>query len=603
MHGVTELTLRDYQSDALARIAAAETRGVRKQLVVMATGLGKTIVFASLARSRPGRVLVLAHRDELVAQAAAKLAEVWPELAATPAASRLMVETGHGHAARLSVLGQGPQLGVVKAKADDCGADVVVASVQTLAAAGGKRLARLATSGPFDLVVIDEAHHATAPSYVAVCDALGAGHDEDCSIATCPHPAAPGPLLVGVTATPDRGDGLGLDGVFGEIVANRDILWGIKAGYLAQLRALRVEVEHLDLGQVRVRQGDYVAGDAGRALEEAGGPRQIVAAWMEHALGRRTLVFTPTVATAEQTAAEFAAAGIRSGIVHGGTPLDERRAVLAAYSAGEIDVLCNCAVLTEGYDEPRTDCIVVARMTKSRALYTQMVGRGTRRHPEKDDCLVLDVVGMSRDHSLVTVPSLFGLGDPAFRERLENGTAGLSDVVDEHAAELVRVGALKAEEAELFANMRERGKIAWVASPWADGRKRYVRDLAHKRDRLAPTVVLSQARLDDPDSWKAGVRDHESLGGRRRAFIVDVDLATAQAVGEDFIAKQYPETLNMVAHDAPWRGRKPTAGQYNAAKKWRIPQHKVDACTTSGELSELIDTYVLLRTGKGGERP
>lgn len=607
-----ELQLRDYQAEALERIARAEARGCRRQLIVMATGLGKTIVFAALAASRPGRTLVLAHRDELVAQAAAKLAEVWPALHATPAAAKMMAETGNSHHARLAILGKGMQLGIVKAKADDTGADVVVASVQTLASE--KRLARLATSGPFDLVVIDEAHHATAASYRAVLDALRCGRgweaapDCDCTpmssmnYSECPHlPDPPGPLLVGVTATPDRGDGTGLDAVFDEVVANRDILYGIKAGHLCQLRALRIEVEHLDLGSVKVSRGDYQAGAAGEALEAAGGPRQIVAAWMEHALGRRTLVFTPTVATAEQTAGEFAAAGVRAGIVHGGTPLDERRAVLAAYSAGDIDVLCNCAVLTEGYDEPRTDCVIVARPTKSRALYTQMVGRGTRRHPDKVDCLVLDMVDATREHSLVTIPSLFGLDDPAFRAQLEDGSRGLSDVVDDHAEELVRVGRLKAEEAELFGTLRERGKIAWVAHHFDDGRKRYERDLHTRKDPTAPVVVIAQM-TPDPEGWKAGLRDTSTGRVRHATLIADVDIETAQAVAEEFIRTRYPETLALASTDAPWRARPPSAKALAAAKRWRIPAAKIAACETAGELSDLMDAYIALRTRGGRGR-
>src|SRR5690606_22996282 len=232
--GPVRVTLRPYQADALDRVAAAEARGVRRQLLVAATGLGKTVMFSALAERRGGRTLILAHRDELVAQAAAKVSEVWPDAS----------------------------VGVVKAERDEVHADVVVASVQTLArparlerlcATYEDRRLLLGAAAPFGLVVIDEAHHAAAETYGRIITRLRAG-DPD------------GPLLLGVTATPDRGDGQGLDGVFDEVVATYDVLWGIRSGYLADLRGIAVTLDGLDLSSVKVSRGDFQAGDAGRAL-------------------------------------------------------------------------------------------------------------------------------------------------------------------------------------------------------------------------------------------------------------------------------------------------------------------------------------------------
>lgn len=609
------LQLREYQADALRRVTEAEQRGVRAQLGVAATGLGKTVIFCSLAEQRGQRTLVLAHRDELVTQAAGKVLEVWPELGATESVHVALRAAGLGELSKQTRLDP-TGVGIVKAGANDVRAQVVVASVQTLSRQ--KRLGQLVQAytpsehdgllahdgtAPFDLVVVDEAHHAAADSYRAVLEAVGAGatclcpddhahvdatdatgrREPVCEVGSC-DACRPGPLLLGVTATPDRGDGKGLDDLFAEVTFSFDILWGIRAGYLSDLRGLRVTVDSLDMSDVKVRRGDYDQGAAGRAMEAAEVPRHVVAAWMEHALGRRTLVFTPTVEVARLVQEQFAHVGVRAAYVHGGTPADERRQILQAYSRGDIDVLANCAVLTEGYDEPRTDCIVIARPTRSRALYTQMVGRGTRRHPDKTDCLVLDIVGASAEHTLVTIPSLFGL-DKGYAERMGDGTGGLAGVVQERDDELVRLGKMRAEEADLFRQMRDTG-VAWV-QVHRDGAelKRYVRALGKDQDgKQLPTVVLAQ-RDPEGDVWTAGLWWQEN--DAKQVLLADVPMEMAQGVAEDFVRKY--GSRHLTTTDAPWRARKPTERQLAAARKWRLP---IDPDWTAGELSEALDQHI-----------
>lgn len=546
---MTALALRDYQVDALTRVANAEARGIRRQLGVAATGLGKTVMFCALAERRGARTLILAHRDELIGQAAAKVREVWPAA----------------------------DVGIVKGSSDEIHAHVVVASVQTLArearlkrltAAWGADAGVLSRTDPFGLVVVDEAHHTAADSYGRILAACGAGEPD-------------GPLLLGVTATPDRGDGKGLDGIYDEIVFDYDILFGIRSGYLSDLRGIALRIDTLDLAGVKVSRGDYEVGAAGRALEAAGAPTRIVEAWREHAPDRRTIVFTPTVATAEHIAAEYVAAGVSAAYVSGTTPLEERRAILRRFGTGEIQVLANCAVLTEGFDEPRADCIVIARPTKSRGLYVQMVGRGTRRHPDKTDCLVLDVVGATEDHSLVTVPSLFGL-EGRHRERMGDGTGGLAAVVGEREQELVLAGAISAEEANLFRQVRSDG-IAWVPihKP-GEALRRYHRSLG----RNATTVVLVQKREDDASSWLAGI---QLANGTKRVLLADTTLETAQGVGEDYVRRYTPGGLGLVASDAAWRNGKPSRKAIAAARKWHLP---VDPKWTAGQLSDELDRHI-----------
>ena len=556
-----KLELRDYQHDALDRIGKAEARGIRRQLGVAATGLGKTVMFCALAEKRGGRTLVLAHRDELISQAAAKVLEVWP----------------------------GAQVGVVKAERNDVRAQVVVASVQTLSRQ--RRLAQLTdaydpersfTFGrvePFDLVVIDEAHHARADSYVAIIEALG-----------CNQPG--GPLLLGVTATPDRGDGKGLDDLFDEITFSYDILWGIRAGYLSDLRGLRVTVDDLDLGSVRTTRGDYDAGQSGRAMEDAGAERHVVAGWMEHAMGRRTLVFTPTVETARLVAEEFQHAGIKADYVHGGTPLDDRRKMLADYSAGRLDVLVNCAVLTEGYDEPRTDCIVVARPTKSRALYTQMVGRGTRRHPDKTDCLVLDVVGASDNLSLVTIPSLFGL-EKEWAERVQ--MTGVAEVAQQRDDWLVTQGRLKAEEADLFRTMRAGGTLAWVTIHEPGKAPVYSISLGYDKNSKTHEPRVMLVRVDDAENlWDARLV-HPTEPVALRVLLSSTTMEMAQGVGEDYVRKHAPDRIKLLDQSAPWRSRPPSPKAIAAAGKWRMA---VDPSWNAGELSDALDAHIQRKTNR-----
>lgn len=552
------LQLRPYQIETLERIGAAEARGVRRQAVNAATGLGKTVIFCGLAEQRGRRTLILAHRDELIEQAAAKVLEVWPTA----------------------------NVGVVKAERNEVGADVVVASVQTLSRPN--RLAHFtdATSQlsglaaePFDLVVIDECHHSTADSYVRIVDALNAGKPD-------------GPLLLGVTATLDRGDGKGLDSIFDEVVADWPILWGIQQGYLCDLRGQRVRISSLDLSKVKVTAGDYNAGQAGRALEDAGAPDAIAAAWFKYAPDRtKTLVFTPTVETAHQCVEAFANIDVPAAMVSGETPLETRRQILRDFSDGTIKVLANCAVLTEGYDEPGVDCVIVARPTKSRALYTQMVGRGTRRHPEKTDCLILDVVGATELHSLASLPSLFGIEDvKAFEDRGE----GAAMTAEREAAEKVALGRITAEEAELFKVVRDSG-ITWVPvhHPGAE-RKRFVRPLRHED----PCVVLAQ--LAD-GSWGVGLRLPAQVDGPRgtrweygaggwRKVIRGVTQETAQAVAEDFIRKH--PSGRLAKSDAAWRDFGPSDNQRRYARQLGV---EIQRGWKAGDVSDAIDAIVAIR--------
>jgi superfamily II DNA or RNA helicase len=383
------LGLRPYQEKALAGIEQAEREGVRRPLVVLPTGTGKTVVFSHGIKRRAdrGRSLVLVHRDELARQTIEKIGLVAPELTT----------------------------GVVKAGENDLDADVVVASVQT--AQVDRRLAQLVESAkrsPFGTVWVDEGHHAVAPSWRKVLTGLGSF-------------SSYGPLTVGFTATPERdGKTLGVWEKLAAFMSIREAIYGNgkrgkdghEGGYLVPILPSIVVETDMDLGRVRKTGGDFSEGDLGREMEESGAIAEIADAYVEHARERKAVAFTPTVATAHALAAALRARGVAAEALDGTTPGDERRAMLQRLKTGETHVIVNCGVLTEGFDEPSISCVIVARPTKFHGLYVQMIGRGTRLHPGKKDLLILDLVGASRRHEFVGYVDLgLDVDDPKSKKK------------------------------------------------------------------------------------------------------------------------------------------------------------------------------------------
>lgn len=390
-------SLRPYQVDALAGIAAELAKGVRRTLLVLPTGAGKTVVFSEQIRrmlAETGkRALVLAHRGELLKQAQRKLLDV------------------------------GVLAGIEKAEMRAGHAPVVVASVQTLKVARLKRL----RASDFGIVVVDEAHHATAKSYRDVLT-----HFDEVPI-------------LGVTATPDRADGTALREVFESVAFRYEIRQAIRDKYLAPIRARRVVVKDLDLSSVRVRAGDLAQDDLAAIMSAEGVMHGIASPLVEQAGDRKTIVFAVDVANAHALAAVLNRyRGGSARAVDGSADELTRTMLLEDFARGEFQFLVNCALLTEGFDEPSVSCIAIARPTKSRALYTQMVGRGTRLFPGKDACLLLDFVGNSGRHKLVGPIDALAPGevsDDVYGEAsdmLADGEGDLEEVLDEAAKALER---------------------------------------------------------------------------------------------------------------------------------------------------------------------
>ncbi len=357
--------LRPYQQDAIQSVIEARRRGVRRMVIALPTGAGKTVIFSRLAAMANRKVLVLAHRAELLQQAKEKLER--------------------------TLDGQGVvDIEQASSRATD-EAKIVVASLRSLHA---ERLASLRAQHDFGLVIYDECHHAPAEDNQRILRELGVFESDWTG------------TLLGFTATTMRGDGKGLDEVFEEIVYSRDLPEMIRDGYLVPLRGYRIST-HADLQHIG-GSGDFDIEELEEAVNIEDRNALVARSIQELARDRRTIVFCVTVAHARNLARALAVLGVPSGLIHGEMKAEDRADVLARFRSGEIQAITNVAVLTEGFDDPGVSCIAMARPTRSVGLYSQCAGRGTRLYPGKEDCLILDFVDVSA-MSLVTLPSLMGL--------------------------------------------------------------------------------------------------------------------------------------------------------------------------------------------------
>jgi superfamily II DNA or RNA helicase len=514
--------LRGYQHAAIASVQKALTAGLRRAAVVMPTGAGKTVVLAHLIAGQPPgtRTLVLAHRTELVDQAAAKIRAVCPEL----------------------------RVGVVRAEEDQHRGDVTVAMVQTISRP--KRLTRVA---PYDLIVVDECHHSTAISYKTVLDAW------------------PQARAVGVTATLARADNARLGDIWQDVVYRIDILDLIdhQPPYLCDVRGYRVTTTGLDLAAVRTSHGDYQLGDLERRMGDAGAWEAAADAYRRYAAERRGVIFTPTVASAHTVAELMVAGGIPCEAVDGETGRDERAALLHRFQTGQTQVVANCGVLTEGFDNPAISCVTIARPTRSPVLYTQMAGRGLRMHPGKTDCLILDLVGATADHRLATLADLTGHDITEIAEGESLAEARVRHQVTSTTS-TPYLGDITADEINLFGE----SNVIW---PEWNG-VRYV-DLGHKG-----TVYIAPA-LGQPGRFDVIMRNRAT--GEEFTHLADRGLATALRSAEA-VATRYGGAL--IRRGQRWQRTEPTDQQIAVMGRMRIP---VPADCTRGMASELITAAIV----------
>jgi superfamily II DNA or RNA helicase len=381
------MNLRPYQNDAISGICQA-LRECDSTLLCLPTGCGKTVVFSKAAQMASKRVMVIAHRDELISQACDKIHKL---------------------------TGERPEIEKAERYSDErtmFPAKYVVASVQTLNAGvgDGKRVNRF-NPDDFSLVIVDEAHHAVATSYRNVISHFQRN---------------PSCKLLGVTATPDRADEVGLKNVFESVAYEYSLPEAISDGWLVPIRSMTARILGLDFSGLRDVGGDLHQGELSRIMEEEGQLHGVVDETLRRMGDRKVLVFTVSVAQSKLLAQIFDRHIPNCArFISGETPPDERRQTIRDFETGKFRILCNCMVATEGFDCPSIGMVVVARPTKSRSLYAQMVGRGTRPLPGvvdgdvpdragaiarsgKPDCIILDFAGNAGRHSLASMPDILG---------------------------------------------------------------------------------------------------------------------------------------------------------------------------------------------------
>jgi superfamily II DNA or RNA helicase len=540
--------LRPYQHDAVDAVFASWGSGMRRPALVLPTGAGKTEIFCSITerwmneRANGRRALFIAHRTELIDQAAIRMR---------------------------AVSGGALTVGIVKGHANQTQANVIVGSIQTLAGERRRRMVR-----GVGLVVVDECHMAAAPSYRAVLEHYGclevSGVGEGQNSAQ--NRSEPVDAL-GVTATMSRGDGVALGSVWQDVAFERTITEMIVDGWLVRPRGVYVRVDDLDLRGVRRASGadgDYRDGDLGRAIEASSAPQVIAKAVVEHAPHGQGIVFAPTVASADMIAVALRDAGFSAQLIHGGTPAAERSAALDEYRAGRLRWLVNCMVFTHGTDLPMTDTIVIARPTVHNGLYVQMVGRGLRLwcpvHRDrcgttlapccgqmKADALVLDTIGVTRRHKLQARIELFGEA-PAERMERELTDDGLIDVDDIKVADedgegpaVGPVGPLISTTVDLFGGVESEWQRTAAGVWFLHTGLRYLIVLPG-RVRSRPGFDVFSVGVTVRDPWRVvrrGVRDlglaralaegvrtpEEGRAGRNRWRLNDFDgMARAAAV-------------------------------------------------------------------------
>ncbi len=515
------ITLRDYQRACLKTIAERRVGGIYKPLVALPTGTGKTVIFVFMIKANHGKSLVLVHRDELLRQAEDKLLTVWPEA----------------------------QVGVVKAKRNELDAPVTIASVQSLS-----RKNRLAMAKDIDysLIVTDEAHHSVAPTYVRIYESLW--RDDG----TQTH--------LGVTATPNRADQVGLQKVFDEVVYHKTLLDMIVDGWLCDLRCTVVHTNAF-LGNVKTRRGDFAVGELANVVNTANRNELIVRAYQEHAAGRMALCFTVDVVHAVSLAKKFKEQGIKAESLSAKTPVKERRRLLQRFHGREVDVLCNCMILTEGFDEPALDCIIMARPTKSTTLFTQMIGRGTRVFPGKQDCLILDLADVAGRHKVAQLPDLVGLK----KEYELDGKKTITQLVGLEKREMARMimgRGISSSDVNLFMG----SELAWVSA-----NDRYYLSLGrHGSIRVVP--VKSR-------SGKYAILHFPKGGESRFLSPRPIDLSWALGIADAQAEEITGGELILARKDAEWRNLPMTVNQQRILREKHV---EFDPNMTRGQATDLI---------------
>ena len=545
-HYKKEGMLRPYQTKATNNIDVGLAAGINRQLLVMATGTGKTEVFAHLPETfkhrLPGQMMVLLHRDELAQQALNKLRLRNPSL-------NIQQEAG-------------------KVTCDPTLSDVIVTSVQTLGRKNTERVKKF-NWGRIDKHVTDEAHRSIAESYMNVYNAGGYLHPDSKR------------LLLGVTATPQRGDGQGLGSLYQKIVFTYTLREAIEDGYLVDVRGIRVNTE-VSLDKIKTTNGDFNENDLAKEVDNHLRNNLVASAYIQNCKGRQAIGFGVNIAHSCHLADAFQRRGINAEAVWGDDK--DRADKINRFRDGKIDVLFNAQLLVEGFDLATIECVILTAPTKSGVVFSQRVGRGTRLNPPlKKDCIVLDVVDSTTRHNLITLPTLLGLPKGLdMRGRSLLGTAKAIEEILEKYPHLDFTTLEYADKIEAFVQDVNLFEVKYPKEVEANSQLTWHPSYEGGYVLLLPEKDEIRIEQDLLDKWQIrGKIKGKTYKGERDS------MSDAFSAADDLVRKTSPEVLKLVNREAHWHGDPPTEGQLKALRYYykgkQIPDN-----LTKGEASSLI---------------
>jgi superfamily II DNA or RNA helicase len=528
-----EIELRPYQKESVKRVLGSYAQNPRnRELLILPTGAGKTIIAAKiiemLHRLHGLNTLFVAHRDELLSQAADKYRLIRPDAI----------------------------IGKVGSGTHDYGGEVTVASIATISRP--EHIKRLKTIG-YGLIIVDECHHVASDGYQRVLDAL------------------PEAFVLMITATGDRLDGKPI--LDKPPIYQESIIDMIADGYLCDVKAIAIRTE-TNLDNLHTQMGDYNEHELAEAVDTDTRNSRVVDAYKEHATGRRAACFAVTVAHAQHLSAAFSSAGIPAGVVCGNTPLDERKRLFHRFHDGAIRVLCTVNVLSEGWDEPLCDCIIMARPTQSRSLYVQAVGRALRLAPGKDHAIILDLTDNCLKHRLEPQSLSKALG-----KQLQDGETIEEALAREAAASESerekRVRKLKdIRHSDIVIDLKQ--KLVWQER--ADGK--FVLEIGFEKHRIA---------LVPSELYDGYYRVVAKLAPRYQGqyWSNDIPLGYAQELAEKKarLLLSDAKSIALVDRNARWRSDPATPVQLEKLAKYayRFSLQYDPATVTKGEAADMLD--------------
>ena len=552
--------LRDYQIEAADAVFKHWEKGAKAPLLVLPTASGKTICAAEIIRrhfdANHEKVIFFAHRKELLEQTVEKV----------------------------RLVSRNTTVGLVQADTNELGRHVTVASIQTIGHKSGRRLDELLKRGPYGLIIIDEAHHAPSTTYAR-------------TIATL-RDRYPTMHMFGMTATPGRADGLTLDKIFDVVAYQKQLLEMIDEGWLVPPRGFRVHL-NVDLTKVASQNGDFVQTQLSRLMNTPPVVEAVVRAWMQYGHDRKMLVYAVDIAHAYALSDAFNNAGYPAGALSERNTPAERKKLLGDFRKGDLRLLVNVEVLTEGYDDPSAEGVVFARPTQSQTLYTQAIGRSLRLHPSKTEAIIIDCVGNTNRHQLVQLASIIGY-DPVTGEKVSR------EMPEKEEASFEINGVTYSAEEVSFARPRQT-KYRWreTSAGWCieaphlgyflitfsstDRTRAIARfyDLRKGRE-YTPAIDLIKDPLPFDMLWGMVESELTRLFNAKRpknddrppSFLALTDIE--EGVDEPLD----PTHEQWILTDAEWRKRKTTEAQHDKLRDLGVKEK--DIPELAGESSDLI---------------